>query len=177
VYWYGYEKFRMRLLHMVAERRRIALHREWQERRIAGGENEEDPGQWPLAQVPLTFVDSFSTSFVAGAGSGIIAGTMSTPFDVVKTRKQAYRAGTVHHYNHSVLPTTTWGILRDIYTHEGVPGLFRGLPPRLMRVAPASAIMISSYELGKRYAQEHADSSALAAPDASSHRISHVRRL
>ena len=42
-------------------------------------------------------------------------------------------------------------IATEIITNEGVKGLFAGLIPRLVKVAPACAIMISSYEYCKRY--------------------------
>ena len=42
-------------------------------------------------------------------------------------------------------------IMRSIVAKEGLQGLFTGLIPRLAKVAPACAIMISSYEAGKRY--------------------------
>ncbi|EAQ92820.1 hypothetical protein CHGG_01055 [Chaetomium globosum CBS 148.51] len=41
-------------------------------------------------------------------------------------------------------------LLWHIFRTEGLPGLFRGGVPRTLRVAPACAIMISSYEVGKR---------------------------
>jgi len=34
---------------------------------------------------------------------------------------------------------------------EGVAALFAGVGPRLMKVAPSCAVMIASYELGKRH--------------------------
>lgn len=40
-------------------------------------------------------------------------------------------------------------IIREIYRHNGMKGLFAGLVPRLVKVAPACAIMISSFEYGK----------------------------
>jgi len=40
---------------------------------------------------------------------------------------------------------------RKIYSHHGISGLFTGLTPRLVKVAPACAIMISSFEYGKRF--------------------------
>jgi solute carrier family 25 protein 39/40 len=36
--------------------------------------------------------------------------------------------------------------MRAIYQSEGLRGLFRGVQARAMKIAPACAIMISSYE-------------------------------
>ncbi|XP_043546281.1 solute carrier family 25 member 40 isoform X2 [Chiloscyllium plagiosum] len=47
--------------------------------------------------------------------------------------------------------TATWKIMERIVTESGFRGLFVGLLPRLMKVAPACAIMISSYEYGKSF--------------------------
>ena len=41
-------------------------------------------------------------------------------------------------------------LLWHIFKAEGAPGLWRGWIPRTLKVAPACAIMISSYEVGKR---------------------------
>lgn len=50
-------------------------------------------------------------------------------------------------------------IFFDIYNQYGIRGLYAGLTPRLIKVAPACAIMISSFEYGKvffnRLANEH----------------------
>lgn len=40
-------------------------------------------------------------------------------------------------------------IFRRIYQTYGVRGLFAGLAPRLIKVAPACAIMISTFEYSK----------------------------
>lgn len=40
-------------------------------------------------------------------------------------------------------------VFRDIYSQYGMRGLYTGLTPRLIKVAPACAIMISSFEYGK----------------------------
>jgi solute carrier family 25, member 39/40 len=45
---------------------------------------------------------------------------------------------------------STFGSLRQIASTEGVAALWRGNQVRMLKVAPACAIMISSYELGKR---------------------------
>lgn len=96
-------------------------------------------------------VPSFGTSFVAGAAAGSIAALVTIPFDVVKTHKQI-ELGEKEIYSEppgqgsSMLKT-----FRKIYSHHGISGLFTGLTPRLVKVAPACAIMISSFEYGKRF--------------------------
>jgi solute carrier family 25 protein 39/40 len=44
--------------------------------------------------------------------------------------------------------------LYHIWKEEGARGLFRGWAPRMLKVAPACAIMISSYEVGKKMARK-----------------------
>jgi solute carrier family 25 protein 39/40 len=38
-----------------------------------------------------------------------------------------------------------------IYKREGIAGLMSGYTARIAKVAPSCAIMISTYEVGKRY--------------------------
>lgn len=45
-------------------------------------------------------------------------------------------------------------ILGTIWAEAGFKGLFRGLSARIVKVAPACAIMISSYEVGKEIFKE-----------------------
>jgi solute carrier family 25 protein 39/40 len=45
---------------------------------------------------------------------------------------------------------STLASLRQIARTEGVSALWRGNQARMLKVAPACAIMISSYDLGKR---------------------------
>lgn len=83
-------------------------------------------------------------SFLAGAGSGAIAAFVTTPFDVGKTRQQTGRGAS------TTMVRAMWGI----YCSEGTKGLFKGWAARCLKVAPACAIMISSYEVGKKMAGE-----------------------
>ncbi|XP_052575729.1 probable mitochondrial glutathione transporter SLC25A40 isoform X2 [Peromyscus californicus insignis] len=76
------------------------------------------------------------------------------PFDVVKTQKQTqlwtYESGKVP----VPLRLSTWAIMKNIIAENGFSGLFTGLIPRLVKIAPACAIMISTYELGKAFFQK-----------------------
>jgi solute carrier family 25, member 39/40 len=47
-------------------------------------------------------------------------------------------------------PQSTIAMARSIVEAEGVSGLWRGNTARMLKVAPACGIMISSYEIGKR---------------------------
>lgn len=107
-----------------------------------------------------TLVDSF----VAGGVSGALASIVTTPFDVGKTRQQVLQqeqaaassstprtstaaTAAVRPEDRS-MPRFLWHIFKE----EGAAGLFRGWVPRTLKVAPACAIMISSYEVGKKMA-------------------------
>lgn len=46
-------------------------------------------------------------------------------------------------------PKTTWEIMRQLHNEFGFRGLFTGLAPRLIKVAPACAIMIATFEHSK----------------------------
>ncbi|SCV70396.1 BQ2448_1790 [Microbotryum intermedium] len=90
----------------------------------------------------------FAVAFVSGAGSGMIAATVTNPFDVVKTRRQALVEAAMGSSSSSTQAplTKTFPILFDIAKKEGWAGVMRGLTPRLAKVGPACGIMIASYE-------------------------------
>lgn len=101
---------------------------------------------------------TFLKSFVSGATSGAIAALVTTPFDVGKTRKQVFEHASQK--NSSGLAKVSMAeqlsmpkFLYRIWLEEGVTGLFRGWTARCLKVAPACAIMISSYEIGKKMAK------------------------
>ena len=156
LYWWGYEAVKNSLTDMRAH-------------------------AWPHGSNPqhdsaVTFVDSFT----AGAVSGAAAALITTPFDVGKTRQQVFRhsaddvatatssststsssiskltpSATPSSSPKSTLPPEQLSIPRfllHIFREEGLHGLFRGWAARCLKVAPACAIMISSYEVGKKMA-------------------------
>ena len=88
---------------------------------------------------------TFRISFMSGACSGALAATLTTPFDVIKTRQQAFIFN-----RHAAVPSTLI-TGQQILSEAGPRGLFAGLGPRLAKVSPACAIMIGSYEAGKAF--------------------------
>ncbi|CAL1587813.1 unnamed protein product [Knipowitschia caucasica] len=97
---------------------------------------------------------NFSISFASGAVSGAIAAILTLPFDVVKTHRQI-QLGEMDSLGVAPKRTSsTWQIMKEIQTNVGYRGLFAGFLPRVIKVAPACAVMISSYEFGKTFFQK-----------------------
>ncbi|CAI5757889.1 unnamed protein product [Candida verbasci] len=88
----------------------------------------------------------FTTSFLSGSISGSIAAFFTQPFDVGKTRLQI-----TMEENQQVKKTNMFKFLFNIYATEGIGALYSGFGPRVFKIAPACAIMISSYEIGKKF--------------------------
>mmetsp|Transcript_11864 Transcript_11864/g.25761 ORF Transcript_11864/g.25761 Transcript_11864/m.25761 type:complete len:351 (+) Transcript_11864:45-1097(+) len=70
-----------------------------------------------------------------GGVAGGLAAAVTTPFDVAKTQLQ-----TTNKYR------GVWHCLSHTMRYHGFRGLFRGVAPRVLWVAPASAITLSVYE-------------------------------
>ncbi|XP_025038603.1 mitochondrial glutathione transporter SLC25A40 [Pelodiscus sinensis] len=94
---------------------------------------------------------TFVISFTSGAAAGSIAAAVTLPFDVVKTHRQteiwSYETLNVSQKGSK----STWTTMKRIFAEYGFTGLFAGIVPRLIKVAPACAIMISTYEYGKSF--------------------------
>ncbi|CAG2115271.1 unnamed protein product [Medioppia subpectinata] len=99
---------------------------------------------------------SFAFSFVSGATAGTVAAVLTLPFDVVKTHRQIELGEMqIIAQNNTSNASKTRDILRRIYRQNGFRGLFSGIVPRVIKVAPACAIMISSYEFGKSFFKQY----------------------
>jgi len=78
----------------------------------------------------------FEEAFVSGWLSGTFAAFVTQPFDVSKTRRQVY----VMKDGGSEV-TSTLRLMGLIWREEGFRGLWKGYVPRMLKVAPACAIM------------------------------------
>ncbi|XP_046450968.1 solute carrier family 25 member 40-like [Daphnia pulex] len=110
---------------------------------------------WSFYETYKKFLPSpditISQSFVGGALAGMLAAVVTLPFDVVKTLRQLEFGESIRSDEPPRKVSTTKEIIQRIYQQRGVGGLFAGLVPRIAKIAPACAVMISSYEYGKHY--------------------------
>ncbi|KAI4495603.1 hypothetical protein M0802_008615 [Mischocyttarus mexicanus] len=105
---------------------------------------------------------NFSFNLAAGATAGSVAALFTLPFDVVKTHRQIEMGEkTIYSDKPISSRSTTLTIIRKIYDQNGIKGLYTGLIPRLIKVAPACAIMIATFEHAKRFFQKHNANKAL----------------
>ncbi len=90
-------------------------------------------------------------NFIAGTLGGILATTVNTPFDVVKTRVQSFipSFGTVPVYRWA-LP----GVLK-IAREEGVRGLYRGYVPKVLRLGPGGGILLVVFDAVTSFLQKN----------------------
>ncbi|XP_045876500.1 solute carrier family 25 member 40 isoform X3 [Meles meles] len=115
--------------------------------------NYEVLKKWFCAKSGL-YEPTFMINFTSGALSGSFAAVATLPFDVVKTQKQTQLWIYESHKISIPLPMSTWTIMKNIVAKNGFAGLFTGLIPRLIKIAPACAIMISTYEFAKAFFQK-----------------------
>jgi len=97
---------------------------------------------------------SIVSNFSAGALAGMLAAFFTTPFDVVKTFRQMELGEIKQRIIYSRQLPLTFAIIKHLYETQGIASLYTGLFPRVAKIAPACAIMISTYEYGKRYFAE-----------------------
>ena len=75
----------------------------------------------------------------------MIAGALTLPLDVIKTRQQMMLGSDLKS------KITIRQISKIIFDESGLKGFTKGFSPRLMKVTPACAIMMTSYEATKAY--------------------------
>ena len=139
IYWVVTERLRGKLTSLLGE----------SETRVMADNGNE-------AQELKSFKDVAFVNLLAGTAGGVIAASLTTPLDVVKTRIQVDLNNTV---------AAEGGVkrvsgLRQIGTmmyrisaQEGGHRLFDGMIARAARAAPSCAIVLTSYEVLKKMMQ------------------------
>lgn len=75
--------------------------------------------------------------FICGGAAGVFASVVSFPFDVIRTRLVAQGKDKVY--------SSTSHAVKEIIRKEGRRGLYRGLVPLLIQMAPNSGIQFATY--------------------------------
>ncbi|KAJ5637277.1 hypothetical protein N7490_007156 [Penicillium lividum] len=83
---------------------------------------------------------------LAGAISGAVAQTCTYPFDVLRRRFQINTMTGMGYQYKSI-----WDAIRVIVAAEGLRGLFKGIGPNLLKVAPSMASSWLSFELTRDF--------------------------
>jgi solute carrier family 25 phosphate transporter 23/24/25/41 len=82
----------------------------------------------------------------AGAISGAVAQTCTYPFDVLRRRFQINSMNGMGYQYKSI-----WGAITTIIAQEGVFGLYKGIVPNLLKVAPSMASSWLSFEMTRDF--------------------------
>lgn len=96
---------------------------------------------------PHTFLGEVFESvynFSLGAMAGAFGATVVYPIDLVKTRMQNQRASTP---GQQLLYKNSWDCFKKVIAREGPRGLYSGLGPQLVGVAPEKAIKLTVNDL------------------------------
>ncbi|KAG9061342.1 mitochondrial aspartate-glutamate transporter agc1 [Linnemannia hyalina] len=88
-----------------------------------------------------------SYAFLLGSISGAVGATVVYPIDLVKTRMQNQRSKVVG----ELLYKNSIDCFQKVLKNEGVLGLYRGLGPQLVGVAPEKAIKLTMNDLVRRH--------------------------
>ena len=94
-------------------------------------------------------------TMVIGLISGAMGPLSNAPIDTIKTRLQKTPAEPGESAISRVL-----NITRQMFKQEGLPALYKGITPRVMRVAPGQAVTFTVYEFLKRKLEESKSSFA-----------------
>ncbi|KAF9940074.1 mitochondrial aspartate-glutamate transporter agc1 [Modicella reniformis] len=88
-----------------------------------------------------------SYAFLLGSISGAVGATVVYPIDLVKTRMQNQRSKVVG----ELLYKNSIDCFKKVVKNEGVLGLYRGLGPQLVGVAPEKAIKLTMNDYVRRH--------------------------
>ena len=88
--------------------------------------------------------DRISSTIIGGSLAGMMTWLSHYPLDLIANRMEASIA-----LNTPKMSMTSH--IKEIYTHQGISGFFRGLGPCLLRAIPTNATIFLTYDLCKVY--------------------------
>ncbi|GAM21656.1 hypothetical protein SAMD00019534_048310 [Acytostelium subglobosum LB1] len=86
--------------------------------------------------------------FVAGGLGGAVGVICTSPLEVIKTQLQGANSAMLYVGKPRGVPTTVFA-LKNLYERDGPKGLFKGLGPHLLGVAPSRAVHFMTYSFTK----------------------------
>ncbi|KAK7495609.1 hypothetical protein BaRGS_00013056, partial [Batillaria attramentaria] len=95
-------------------------------------------------RTPILAIAETVYRFCLGALAGATGATAVYPIDLVKTRLQNQRTGS---YVGELMYKNSLDCAKKVIRHEGIRGLYRGLAPQLVGVAPEKAIKLTMNDL------------------------------
>ncbi|KAI5862916.1 mitochondrial carrier [Durotheca rogersii] len=120
------------------------LDASWRGRGISGDSQRQETStaKGATRSVFLSVLES-AYNFILGSGAGAFGAFMVYPIDLVKTRMQNQRGADPGHrlYKNSI------DCFRKVIANEGVRGLYSGVLPQLVGVAPEKAIKLTVNDL------------------------------
>ncbi|KAJ2722131.1 hypothetical protein GGI07_003516 [Coemansia sp. Benny D115] len=110
----------------------------------------------------LHIYDSVPVHFAASFIAGLVATTVCSPADVIKSRTMAATPGSLHSSATTAAaaavqkPPSLWKTCSYIYRTEGLAAFFKGWLPSYIRLCPQLVITFVIYEkLRKSYFDHH----------------------
>ncbi|KAI8320211.1 mitochondrial carrier [Martensiomyces pterosporus] len=98
------------------------------------------------------YQDSVSVHFAASFMAGLVATTVCSPADVIKSRTMASLRSQPSHGHHHLHAPGVWAVCKSIYAKEGIAAFFKGWVPSYIRLCPQLVITFVIYErLRKSY--------------------------
>ncbi|XP_064393946.1 kidney mitochondrial carrier protein 1-like isoform X1 [Halichondria panicea] len=88
--------------------------------------------------------ETIYTNVVAGVISGAVSSSIANPTDLLKVRMQS---GTDQSYSQR---TSVVRFFKQIYSEEGIRGLYRGVGPTAQRAAVVAGVLLPSYDYFKK---------------------------
>jgi solute carrier family 25 citrate transporter 1 len=108
----------------------------------------QQPQHYPGNQVGVKELPSYQTTII-GLVSGAVGPFFNAPIDTIKTRIQQTPAIPGKSSLSHIMTITT-----DMLRREGIQSFYKGITPRVMRVAPGQAVTFTVYEFLKGRIEE-----------------------